>query len=170
MQASVKKAWDLLLTAEMNVRYWEKMSRKYDKREKNAKIFLAVMSSGTVAAWGVWEHNDYFWKILSGVSAVIAVALPILNWTKTIEAMVNAKHEWEKISTDYDMLWLTLFEEPVKVKLTAELSKIRGKENRVRQKETILPCDKKLLDESYDEVLESPPYETEKGRSQKNGR
>jgi len=46
--------WDSMLDADMNVRYWAGLGRCYYKKDITYKIFLAAMSSGTVASWGIW--------------------------------------------------------------------------------------------------------------------
>jgi hypothetical protein len=82
-----KSLWYSMLDADMNARYWSYLSRRYSNRDKYSKIFLALMSSGTVASWGFWSDMQIIWKILSACSALLAIALPIINWPKMISNM-----------------------------------------------------------------------------------
>ena len=70
--------WEAVLDADLNLRYWDHLSRRYSTWDKYTKIFLATMSSSTVASWGFWDEIDILWKGLSAVSAFTAIALPIL--------------------------------------------------------------------------------------------
>ena len=48
--------WEAALDADLNLRYWDHLSRRYSAWDKYAKIFLAIMSSSTVAGWGIWNE------------------------------------------------------------------------------------------------------------------
>ena len=62
-----KAIWDGRLGADFNKRYWNHLIRRYSKRDKYTKIFLATMSSSTVASWGIWDEIDLLWKSLSSI-------------------------------------------------------------------------------------------------------
>src|SRR4051794_21981982 len=76
--------WQSLLEVELNKTYWRRIAEIYLQWDRNAKIFLAVISSGTVAAWitsmqaaNLPINLEVVWKIMSGISAILAVPLPI---------------------------------------------------------------------------------------------
>ena len=71
--------WKSMLEADMNAKYWKYLVNRYSTRDKGFKIFLAIMASGTVAGWGLWEDIPWLWKSLSSISAIIAISSPILN-------------------------------------------------------------------------------------------
>jgi hypothetical protein len=52
---------------------------------------------------GLWESKPLFWKVLSAISAVIAVALPIINLQKIIkkinEVSGNGYMFWQIMKT-----------------------------------------------------------------------
>ena len=114
------------------------------------------MASGTVASWGFWSQYGLLWKVLSGVSAIIAIILPILNWPKSIQNMNILAEKWSQIKNDYEMLWLDV-KDGVKDKSKAkkDIKKIKEKENTLSQQEANLPDDKKLLRECFAEVKKS---------------
>ena len=43
--------WGGMLTAEMNMLYWDQMIRRFNNAEFLAKIFLALTSSAVVGGW-----------------------------------------------------------------------------------------------------------------------
>jgi hypothetical protein len=103
--------WEAVLDADLNLRYWDHLSRRYSAWDKYAKIFLAIMSSSTVAGWGIWNEINILWtdlslwKGLSAISAVTAIALPILDWQRKIGEVSNLKGKWSRISRAYENLW-----------------------------------------------------------------
>ena len=150
-----KDIWDSMLDADMNVRYWAALGRRYYNRDIRYKIFLAAMTSGTVASWGIWSEIQILWKILSAFSALVAVALPILNWPKMIQSIGNVNQKWAQIKADYEVLWIELNNKKDQAILNEEFIKTKKKEAFASQQETNLPKNNKLLDECWEEVLKS---------------
>lgn len=151
----MKKAiWDAMLDADMHARYWSSLARRYTQRDTCLKIFLAVMSSSAVAGWGLWASNPPLWKALSAISAVIAVALPIINLQKLIQRMNEVTGKWLHILADYENLWIERrnCQDDVLLKRYKE---IKSRETAVKENEHSLPVDNKLLNESQDSVLVS---------------
>jgi hypothetical protein len=146
--------WNSLLDAELNEKYWSHLSRRYYNRDKFVKIFLAVMASGTVASWGIWQKFEIIWKTLSGLSALVAIALPILNLSKKINDLSQLSQKWTEIRSDYELLWLD-FNKTHKneEQIMREYKIIKAKENKTSELESNLPNDKKLIEKCYDEVL-----------------
>src|SRR2546423_763950 len=69
------------------------------------KIFLAVTSSSTVATWGFWTDVAWLWKSLSAISAVLAVALPILDWNRKLSELSDLHGRWVQIRNEHENLW-----------------------------------------------------------------
>jgi hypothetical protein len=148
--------WDALLTADMNVRYWNQISYRYSRNDTWTKIFLAATSSSTVATWGFWAQISWVWKSLSAVSALLAVALPILNWNKKVSAIADLHGRWIQIRNEHETLWRRM-ESGAVSDAEAEITfqNIRNKEAEAETHEVaaIVKKDKKLLDQCYQEVL-----------------
>lgn len=145
-----------MLDADLNVRYWDHLSRSYSTWDKYTKIFLAFTSLSSAASWGIWDEIDILWKCLSAVSAVTAIALPILDWQRKIGEMSNLKGKWSRISRAYENLWEDLLLGQTSIEVFNEYRRIRnemeGEEDNIVLD---LPHDKKLIQRCRDEVLES---------------
>lgn len=96
----------------MNLRYWDALSRRYYKIDLWLKIITALMASGTVASWAIWEFqlsflgmNVNLWKILSSLVAVVSIILPFLNFPKKFETATSLKRKWTIIKNEYLHLW-----------------------------------------------------------------
>jgi hypothetical protein len=103
-----KYVWERLLDAEMNDRYWRDRAAIYATREKGLKIFLAITSSGTVAGWVVWQNFHLLWQVLSGMSALLAIALPILDYTGQVERASDVRKGWWELTTEYNRVWVRI--------------------------------------------------------------
>ena len=151
-----KIIWDSMLDADLNARYWSYLSQRYYLRDKYSKIFLAVMSSGTVASWQFWDAVPFVWKGLSALSAVTAIALPILNWSKTIENMVRLKQQWTELKNEYEMVWIShRNRNKSDAEIEKELLRLKKKEADTSKEEVNLPNDTELLYICRSEILKS---------------
>lgn len=147
-----KSVWERLLLADINMRYFGYLSRDYYRLDLGSKCFLAVMSSGTVGGWLVWNDplqypiGTIFWRTLSGVSAILAVVIPIVNFTKKLEVVLRLKAEWQRVMSEYDILWLRVESGSVDDKQTlALLEELRKEESKLDQLEATVPTQKKKL-------------------------
>ncbi len=144
---------DAMLDAEFNFRYWRYMTVRYAKRERFVKIFLAATSSSTVASWGIWHDVDIAWKLLSGLSAVIAVALPILDWPKAIQAMAKLTSQFQQLLVDREELYLdsvTMGKDPEEMR--GRLYSLKKREVQIEQDLLVFPYKGRLAAKCQDEV------------------
>jgi hypothetical protein len=154
MSEARKLAWESMLDAEMALRYWGKMARKYRSWEKVIKILLAVCTSGTVAGWGIWTSHEFVWKFFSGLSAVVAIALPILDYSKMVETMIDLRGKCSEISGAYDLLWAQYGSDPNGPPIR-EMTALKQKETDLSSVAGALPHDTRLVKESQKEVRHS---------------
>jgi hypothetical protein len=136
----------------MNASYWNCLARRFSVREKTAKIFLAVTSSGAVAGWSFWSHHDLVWKSLSGFSALIAVALPLLDYPGQIQTMTKLAAKCAQLRRGYELLWVEV-DSMQEDALREALRTLVVQENEVNAMEATLPDDRKLLARCQNEVL-----------------
>jgi hypothetical protein len=144
-----------MLDADMNARYWKYLVQRYSRRDKVLKIFLAIMASGTVAGWGLWESFPYLWKTLSAISALVAISLPILNYQKSIEQMASLAGKWGELRIEYEDLWRQVNNTDVPKSIERVFKKFRKIESGLQEKETTLPDDRKLLLRCFEEVKQA---------------
>jgi hypothetical protein len=155
-----KRVWNALLDSELNCRYLGYLISRYHQRDICSKIFLACMTSGTVGTWIIWNDPAKYpygvvaWKILSAFSALLSIALPILNYGKKVSAASRLRWEHCEIQSQYDVLWLKLPRIPSPNQCINELSKIAKKEAALARHEDNLPLNNhKLIRKCQSEVL-----------------
>lgn len=144
-----------MLDADMNSRYWKYLVSRHHKIDRGLKVFLAIMSSGVVAGWGLGDAMPWLWKTLSCGSALVAISLPFLNHQKNIEQMSFLAGKWGALRIDYENLWLEFNNSPDSKTHNSTYKKIRQIESELQGKETKLPHDKKLLRYCFEEVIQS---------------
>ena len=144
--------WKSMLEADMNAKYWKYLVNRYSTRDKGFKIFLAIMASGTVAGWGLWEDIPWLWKSLSSISAIIAISSPILNYQKSIEQMALLAGKWGELRIEYEDLWRQVRNHGEPEVLERAYKKFKKIESTLQEKETKLPEDKALIKICFEEV------------------
>jgi hypothetical protein len=99
--------WDSMLDADMNGRYYGELGSRNYRWDRAAKIFLAATSSTSVAGWAFWANPEmaWTWQTLSGISAVCALALPIIDPAKLATKATKLSTEWFSIMSRYELLW-----------------------------------------------------------------
>lgn len=146
--------WQWMLTSQMNACYWNRLARRYYLREKYAKIFLAVTSSGSVAGWSFWASHDSVWKVLSALSALVAIALPILDFSGEVSAMTKLATKCAQLRVGYEKLWAQIDVLPEDL-LKEGVDTLAQQASGTLALEAVLPDDRKLLTQCQNEVLVS---------------
>jgi hypothetical protein len=146
--------WNSMLTAQMNAIYWNRLACRYAERERWIKIFLAVTSSSTVAAWTFWAQHDTTWKFLSALSAVIAVILPLLDYSGRVERFNKLSTKCAQLRTGYDQLWAQI-DDLAPDMIRSMQGQLATKEIDVAELQSTEPVDRELLVHCQEEVLQS---------------
>lgn len=97
--------WDALLDADMNVRYWKLLSQRYSTINNYYRVLLAISSSATVAAWGIWSQYPYAWKALSAISCLASLIYPIFLPTEKLKKLSGLAGAWQQMRTKYELFW-----------------------------------------------------------------
>jgi hypothetical protein len=144
-----------MLDADLNSRYWKYLGQRYENFDQYAKAFQALMASGTVGGWTFWASIPIFWKILSGVSAVLSIVLVALKFPDKIKQMSELSGKWSVLLIQYEDL-LTKFDNQYKPEAVQKTFEDHRKmQASLIEREILLPDDKKLLNKCFEEVLTS---------------
>jgi hypothetical protein len=145
--------WRSLLDADQNARYWRAMTLRYVRRERATKIFLAIVSSATVAGWGFWREIGWIWQSLSILAALISVALPIFDVPRHVESMVELHEKWCQLLNDYEGVW-TVRASIADADVQERIRKLKTTEVELSKKAAKLPNDDVALGtKTFNEVL-----------------
>jgi hypothetical protein len=102
----------------MQERYWKKLTDKryrlfyineyYDQSvwvQRMINIFLAITSSGAIAAWAVWKQFPVIWAGIIAVSQVITAIKPYLPYEKRIEGIYEILIQLTVICNEVEAKW-----------------------------------------------------------------
>ena len=104
------KLWKEMLDSSLNAEYYSTLASRFSKRDTWTKISLAIMSSGTVAGWAIWNDPNtypafyYIWRTLSGFAMLTSIALPFLNYSKKVEWASTLKIGYEISAKEFEMI------------------------------------------------------------------
>jgi hypothetical protein len=102
----------------MQERYWRRLTDKryrlfyiseyYDqcvRLQRIINIFLAVTSSGAIAAWAIWKDLPVLWAGVIAVSQVITAIRPYLPYEKRIEGIYDILIQLTAICNEVEAKW-----------------------------------------------------------------
>ena len=145
--------WKSLLDADMNYRYFGRCAARYQRWDLGLKIFLAAATSATVSSWAVWNLSglSVAWKLLTGVSALVALSLPFINMPELLRAASSLRGAWFSILKDYEVLWSRVPDLDDGA-ARAEYGKIAEEEKKLAELETKIRRRRRLVLACQDEV------------------
>jgi hypothetical protein len=143
-----------MLNADLNARYWTHLFDRYSAYEKWSQLFLAFTSSSTVAAWTLWSSRPTLWKVLSALSTLAALALPILNWRKLVPEIADQRARWIELRSAYEALWFDVEKDDFPPKIVEkEFKRSMARQAHVEAHDNRLPFSKTLMDQCEKEVI-----------------
>ncbi len=102
-----KMVWLQLQNAKFKEFYVELLLEKYQKLDKTINIYLVIATSSAVSAWAI-SKNDWFqwiWAIIVGISQIIILIRPYLNYSKYIKELNEKFYKLQAINLSYQKLW-----------------------------------------------------------------
>ena len=148
-----------MLDAKMNVEYWRLIVNRYDWWDMAFKIILAILSSASVAGFHIWKKDGVLnwslgWSILTGLGAIVGVALPFLKFDEIARTAAELRGKWCQIENDYNKLWLK--RNAIKeTTLQTYLADLKKQQTEKTSEESTMPQSKPLLKQAYNDVCQS---------------
>jgi hypothetical protein len=100
--------WSLLCDCKFKSYYMGHMVTKYQKYDRNLNIFLAIASSGSIAAWAIWSIYPMLWGIIIAASQVLSVIKPYLPFFKYVKELNLKLVRIESLNIDFEKLWFKI--------------------------------------------------------------
>jgi len=144
--------WRAMLDADMNARYWRYMVRRAMFLDNSMKYLIAATTSSTAPGLLFLQAYQPIWNILVVVSALMALALSILDYKTKIERLFFLSEHWARLRHDYEYLWHTMKNYSDPKSLNDTVKKLKDREANLDKKEIGLPIIKRLLNRCFDEV------------------
>jgi hypothetical protein len=78
---------------------------QYQRWDRNINIFLAVASSGSIAAWAIWQFYPELWGGIIASSQVLTVLKPYLPYYKYVKEFNIKNIEMNNFMINIERLW-----------------------------------------------------------------
>jgi hypothetical protein len=78
---------------------------KYQKWERNTNIFVALVSSSSIASWAIWEKYQIVWSSIIVASQIVTVLKPYFPYFKYVKELNSRSQKMDVLSIDYEKLW-----------------------------------------------------------------
>jgi hypothetical protein len=97
--------WNDLYATKVQVEYLGLLSEHAEWRDRCLKIFLALMSTGSIAAWAVWKQHPLLWGTLIAASQVITAVAPFLPFKARLKSIAGLLPELEVLHINMESKW-----------------------------------------------------------------
>lgn len=102
--------WQELKQLKFEVLYLDLYYQRTEKINRNIDIFLALVSSGSIGAWAVWQDLTLIWTVLIAASQIISVVKHFLPYRRR-QTNLN-RHIWslQQIFSNAEQNWYSVIE------------------------------------------------------------
>lgn len=99
------KVWATLVNVKFKGYLLGYLVEHFQKWDRGVNIFLAVASSGSIAAWAVWQEVPMLWAGIIALSQVVNVIKPYFPYYKYVKEL-NAKClRCDSMNIEFERLW-----------------------------------------------------------------
>lgn len=152
--------YDQYRTARLNVKYLECKLSSLKSANFCIELLIAISASSTVA--GIWVLQNpvgqIFWKIIIGITAILAVAKPLLGWSDKIQKKEELLIGYR--SLDYDIqkiIWLINQRQEYNAELQEKFLQAMEKKGLLVKIVEDTRVDEKLRKKCFNQVLQELP-------------
>lgn len=163
LRAELGVIYDQFRTAAMNEKYYANRLTHLTNWNRYYEIVLAIGTSTAIAAWAIWEQNNWgkvFWAGFSGVVTLLAIIKPFLKLPDQIE-------KYSTLHTGYRALYLNLQSIVSKIRrksrLTPDVQELfdaAQDQYRALALSAVVNINEKVLERCQQQVLREVPVES----------
>ncbi len=116
-----KRVWEGWLSAEIRANYFADLSRKYHRNQRIVTWAIMFLSSGAAVMFVSVLRDQYPWAapVLSMLTAVLSAYSLVGHNQKNAIDGADLHFQWNKLASEYELLWDNMYAEDALVKLTA---------------------------------------------------
>lgn len=129
--------------------YMSGLLRRYQRMDRNINMFLAIASSGSIAAWAVWQKVPMLWATIVALSQVTMAVKPYVPYFKYVKELNSKGRELDVVIIRFEQLWHRIQGKKLSDdEIEAEYFKLRADSSTLLSfsDDTILPRRKKVED------------------------
>jgi hypothetical protein len=101
----VDKIWATFCNMKYKGFVFSLLVNRYQKLDRNVNIFLALASSGSIAAWAIWKDNPLLWSSIIATSQVVTTIKPFFPYYKIIKELNSRCYKMDLLNIEYERFW-----------------------------------------------------------------
>ena len=105
-----QRFWSLLVETRVHVYYLSHYTSKSEWWDKAVNIFLAITSSGSIAAWAIWQEFTWVWPVLIAGSQVVSAVKPFLPYNQRRKMASALADSFQSIALQVEAAWFSVAE------------------------------------------------------------
>lgn len=100
--------WVQLYRMKTHAVYADLLLAKTEAVDRSIKIFLAIVSSGSIAGWAIWKNADFLWGVIIAASQVLSAIREYLPYKERMKALSALARELDELATHTEIKWLEI--------------------------------------------------------------
>jgi hypothetical protein len=102
--------WNLLADTKVHVSYLHRYAANPEWWDKSTNVFLAITSSGSIAAWAIWKDLIFLWPSLIALSQVITAVKPFMPFKHRLKVLVDLCNQLQITTLAMKQDWYSVAE------------------------------------------------------------
>lgn len=99
------RIWSSLVNTKFKCFYIQYLTERYHRNNLAIRIFLAIVSLSSVAAWAIWDIIPWLWTIIIAASNILQAINPLLAFEKKVKVLIEKLSLLEDIQMEFEELY-----------------------------------------------------------------
>lgn len=130
-----ERYWKELYELKVHLNYLEFYLQSTERIDKIFDIFIALTSSGSIAAWVIWQKMALLWAVIIAASQVVTVIWNYLPYKTRMKALPELRHDFEELMLFSEKQWFDVSEGKLSEETINKLQfEVRSRKNNALKK------------------------------------
>ena len=103
-----ERYWKELYQLKYHINYLDLYLIDSDRKDNAINVFLAFTSTGSIAAWAIWERTGFFWAILIAASQVVTALKNFIPYKVRKKSLTGLIRDLEDIMHLAEKNWFAV--------------------------------------------------------------
>lgn len=100
-----ERVWNNLANIKFKAIYTFQCSRLADNIGRCYSLFIAIVTTSSVAAWAIWKKYPLLWACIVGLAQVLLIAKPYIPIINRDKDYLEMSFEFDNLYLRYERLW-----------------------------------------------------------------
>ena len=151
-----ERFWKEFHQLKVQVIYVQELLLEAERKERVAKMAIAITSSASIGAWVVWKELAWLWGAIIAGSQVFSAIYPHLPYKERLKTYSSVLRDLEKLFIDAEHKWQSVADGSLNAqKINAERTLLHKKKGDILNKHMpsgVFPSSSKIQDRAESEA------------------